>query len=70
MQTEYSGNAKHSIPTMLPIPKAAAVTGLAQEYLRGLCRTGRIVHVKSGRKFIVNMEKLAEFLDEGDVLIG
>lgn len=70
MQGANKGAENITIPTMLPIPKAAAVTGLAQEYLRGLCRTGRIVHVKSGRKFIVNMEKLAEFLDEGDVLVG
>ena len=57
-----------NIPTMLTIKSTAKRTGLAEHYIRSLCWSGRIVHVKCGKKYLVNLEKLLEFLNSGDAL--
>lgn len=54
------------MPTMLPIKKAAEETGLSYAYIRKLCLEGKIVFVRSGNKFFVNMNKFAEYLNKGD----
>ena len=54
------------IPTMVPPAKAAELTGLAVDHIRGLCRMGKIVHVKAGNKFLINLEKLVEYLNNGE----
>ena len=54
------------VPTMLTIKEAAQKTGLAQHYLRGLCIEKRIVNVRCGKKYLINFEKLIEFLNTGD----
>ena len=53
------------MPTMLTIKKAAEQTGLSYEFIRQLCIQKKIVFVRSGTKYFVNMEKFAEFLDSG-----
>lgn len=54
------------MPTMITISKAAEATGLSYEFIRQLIREGKIVYVKAGRKFLVNMEKLKEYLERGE----
>lgn len=54
------------IPTMVTPDKAAKLTGLAPDHVRGLCRMGKIVHVKAGKKFLINLEKLVEYLNNGE----
>ena len=53
------------IPTMLSIKDAAAVTGLSYSYIRSLVLQNKIVFIRSGRKVFINMEKFAEFLNNG-----
>lgn len=55
-----------TIPTMVTIKEAATRTGLSYEYIRQLIREKKIVHVMAGRKFLVNMEKLVEYLNQGE----
>ncbi len=54
------------IPTMLTLKQAAKATGLAHHYIRQLCIQGRITHVRAGKKYLVNLERLIEFLNIGE----
>ncbi len=53
------------IPTMETLREASHQTGLSYDYLRKLCITGKIVHIRAGCKILINMEKLIEFLNTG-----
>lgn len=55
-----------TIPTMKTLKEAAQITGLSYDYLRKLCLQGKIVYVRAGNKFLLNMEKLVEFLNQGE----
>ena len=58
-------------PLMLTIRQASAKTGLSYNLLKGLsynllkglCEGHRIVHLKCGTKYLINYEKLVEFLN-------
>lgn len=52
-----------NIPRMLTLRAAAAETGLSYEFLRRLCLQKKIVFVKAGVKYLVNMDRLGEFLN-------
>ena len=58
------------VPTMITITQAAAETGLSYDHLRKLCLRGAIVHVRAGRKFLINKEKLIGFLNSGEASAG
>lgn len=51
---------------MLTLRQAAEQTGLAYEHLRRLCLQRKIVFVKAGCKYLVNLEKLIEYLNTGE----
>lgn len=51
------------IPQMVTIKEAAERTGLANFYIRQLCLQNKIIHVKAGRKYLINFDKLIEFLN-------
>ena len=53
------------IPTMLTIKETASKLGLSDYYLRGLVRSNKIVYVKVGVKYLINLEKLVDFLNNG-----
>ena len=55
-----------AFPTMLTINQTAERSGLAKHYIRQLCVQNRICHVRAGQKYLINFEKLAEFLDSGE----
>lgn len=50
-------------PRMMTIREASSRTNLAENYLRHLCRTGTIVCVRNGNRFLINYEKLLNFLN-------
>ena len=60
---EDSGQVFVSAPRMLTIKETAKETHLAENYLRFLCRTDAIVYVRAGNKYLINYEKLVEFLN-------
>ena len=55
----------YNVPTMLTISATAIRSGLAKHYLRKLCIENKIVYVKCGTKYIINFEKLIEYLNKG-----
>lgn len=54
-----------TIPTMLTLKEAAQKTGLSYDCLRKLCLQNKIVYIRAGCKFLINQEKLVEYLNGG-----
>lgn len=58
---------KHqNIPTMLSISEASTVTGLSEYALRRLVKNGQLVVLRVGRKSLINLDKLIDFLNLGN----
>lgn len=55
-----------NIPRMETINKAAEITGLSKYFIRQKAVNGEIVCVKSGNKYLINMDKLIDYLNKGD----
>ena len=55
-----------TIPTMYTIDAARKATGLSYDYIRKLCLSNKIVYVRAGNKYLINMEKLIDFLNSGE----
>ena len=53
----------NKIPDMQPIKNASALSGLSYDYLRRACLKGEIVHIRVGSKFLINMDRLIEYLN-------
>ena len=47
-----------TIPTMVSIKEASRQTGISYEFIRQLIRERKIIYVRAGVKFLVNMESL------------
>ena len=45
------------------IAETSKITGLSQHFLYDGCRNGTIPHIKSGKKFLLNPEKVVEYLN-------
>ena len=57
-----------TFPTMLTLRQAAEATGLSYYHLRKLCLQKKIIFVRAGNKYLVNAEKLQEYLDSGEAV--
>lgn len=55
----------NAIPVMLTIAQAADKTGLSYDFVRTLCLQKKIVFIKAGSKYLINQEKLVDFLNKG-----
>lgn len=53
---------------MVTLREAAEYTGLTYNCIRKLCLTDKIVHIRSGKKFYVNLPKLLDYLDHSGQL--
>lgn len=53
------------IPTMLTICQAAEKANLSPYFVRKLVHENRIFYVKSGCKYLINFERLLEYLNTG-----
>ena len=51
------------IPRMRTIKETAELFGLPVHFVRQKVLSGEVVAVRAGRRFLVNIDKLAEFLD-------
>ena len=56
----------HRIPTMLPIREAASQTGLSYDFIRKLCLENRIVFIRAGKKYLINMDMFVDYLNGKD----
>ncbi len=53
----------NKIPIMLTIQEASKQSGLSYECIRQLCLNDEIVHIRSGRKYLINQDKFIAFLN-------
>lgn len=55
-----------ALPKMCRIKEAAELSGISQYRLRELCKQKKIVCIRTGNRFLINMDRLADFLNEGE----
>ena len=51
------------MPRMETLQQAAVESGLTYNCLRQMCLKGEIVHIRVGKKIMVNMDKLEKYLN-------
>lgn len=52
-----------SIPHMATINETAQMFGISSYFVRKLVRSGKVIAVKTGRKYLVNVDKFADYLN-------
>lgn len=55
------------VPHMESIRKTAEIFGLPVHFVRQKVNNGEIVAVRAGRRFLVNVDKLAEYLNTSTI---
>ncbi len=55
-----------TVPRMVGIAEASKQTGLSYDFIRKLCLQDKIVYVRAGVKYLINLDKLLEFLNQGE----
>lgn len=53
-----------SRPIFQPIKEAVKTTGLSEYYLRQNLKAGKIPHIRSGNKILINMPRLLAELEQ------
>ena len=53
-------------PNMGTVKEAAEIYGLSPSYIRRLCKTGKIRYVNAGHMWLVNLDSLARYFEQGD----
>ena len=61
---------ENTIPRMRTLKETAAIMGLSYNFIRTLCLQNKIVYVKAGNKFLVNVDKLIEYFNGGNNTYG
>lgn len=56
----------NQIPKMLTIKQASAASGLTEYRLRELCKQKKIVCILCGNKYLINLDRLIDYLNRGD----
>jgi len=54
------------IPRMVPIQTLSDEIGISYKTIWQWCKQNKIVYVKSGAKYLVNVDKFVEFLNTGE----
>lgn len=54
------------IPNMGSTKKAAELYGVTPNYIRLLCKAGKVRYVMHGRALLVNLDTLADYFEQGD----
>ena len=58
------GNFK--LPKMATINECAKTVGLAKYHIRQLVLQGKVKYVKAGKKYLINVDSLIEYLNSGE----
>ena len=57
-------------PNMGTVAKAAEIYGLSPAYIRRLCKQRKIRYVNAGHRWLVNLDSLARYFEQGDTVDG
>ena len=60
------GDAIRYPNNMGTVKKAAEIYGLSPVYIRRLCSEGKIRYVNAGHMWLVNLDSLARYFEQGD----
>lgn len=60
-------NENFTVPVMKTIKETAKILGLSKYFVRQLVLQNKIKYVKSGTKFLINLEKLINYLNSGSI---
>lgn len=60
----------HNLPQMETINKTAKIINLPKYFVRQLVLQRKIKYVKAGKKYLVNVDNLIEYLNTGDTELG
>lgn len=52
-----------AIPKMKTIKEMVELTGLSYTILRNLCLENRIVHIRAGKKYLINYDRFVDYLN-------
>lgn len=58
-----------NVPTMKSICECSQIAGLAKYHVRQLVLQDKVKYVKAGRKYLVNLESLIEYLNNGETQV-
>lgn len=64
---QYLNETETKIPHMETIKRTAELFGLPVHFVRCKVSSGEIVAVRAGRKFLVNVDKFAEYLNSATI---
>lgn len=67
VETRAELEEEQKIPRMVSISKAAELTGLSYTVLRRWCLEDRIIYVKAGSHFLINLDRLIDYLNGKDL---
>lgn len=59
-------NKEIDIPCMITINEAAQIVKLAKYHIRQIVLQGNVKYVKSGKKYLLNLDSLIDYLKNGD----
>ena len=59
-----------AVPVMLTIEETAKHFGLAKNFVRRAVLEGKVVYVRSGKKYLLNAERFTDFLNAGEQQAG
>lgn len=59
---------KNAVPRMGTIREVAEIFNLSEYFVRRLCLEQRIVFVKTGNKYLINIRQFTKFLNAGTQL--
>lgn len=58
---EYTDTS--NLPKMKTLKEMAELTGLSYTALRNLCMEKKIVHIRAGKKYLVNYDRFVDYLN-------
>lgn len=61
-QSADSGELQ-KLPVMKSIKEMVALTGLSYMHLRNLCLENKIVHIRAGKKYLINYDRFCDYLN-------
>lgn len=56
----------NNIPEMVTVSRLSELSGFTEYSIRQLLKKNKIIHVKCGKKYLINLEKFKEFLANGE----
>ena len=54
------------LPRMKSLKEMVELTGFSYHFLRNLCLQNKIVHVKTGKKYLINYDRFIDYLNSGE----